>query len=200
MFMSHPPAHQPVIDGFEFASAGATQQGTWPLRDFPRLLVTRTFSKAYALAGLRVGYAHSSPDVIAVLERLRESFNVNGLALAAAQAALADRAHLAQVLARTEAARTRLFSIAAAHGVAASPSATNFVLWDFGRDARPIEAALFNAGVLSLAVVMLTWHNVWMARHGRELAAEMRAVGEAVAAGQSSLFALAVVVGVAVLR
>jgi high-affinity iron transporter len=59
---------------------------------------------------------------------------------------------------------------------------------------------LFNAGVLSLAVVMLTWHNVWMARHGRELAAEMRAVGEAVAAGQSSLFALAVVVGVAVLR
>src|SRR3954453_13947181 len=59
---------------------------------------------------------------------------------------------------------------------------------------------LFNAAILSLAVVMLTWHNVWMARHGRELAAEMRAAGEAVAAGTSSLFALAVVVGVAVLR
>src|SRR5437764_1638657 len=59
---------------------------------------------------------------------------------------------------------------------------------------------LFNAAILGLAVVMLTWHNVWMARHGRELAAEMRAAGEAVAAGKSSLFALAVVVGVAVFR
>ncbi len=59
---------------------------------------------------------------------------------------------------------------------------------------------LFNATILALAVVMLTWHNVWMARHGRELAAEMRAAGEAVAAGKSSLFALAIVVGVAVLR
>lgn len=59
---------------------------------------------------------------------------------------------------------------------------------------------LFNAAVLGIAVVMLTWHNVWMARHGRELAAEMRAAGEAVAAGRSSLAALAIVVGVAVLR
>ncbi len=59
---------------------------------------------------------------------------------------------------------------------------------------------LFNAAILSIAVVMLTWHNVWMARHGRDLAAELRAVGEAVVSGSSSLAALAVVVGVAVLR
>ena len=59
---------------------------------------------------------------------------------------------------------------------------------------------LFNAAILILAVVMLTWHNVWMAQHGRELAAEMRAAGEAVAAGAKSLAGLAVVVGVAVLR
>lgn len=59
---------------------------------------------------------------------------------------------------------------------------------------------LFNATVLGIAVVMLTWHNVWMARHGRELAAEMRVVGEAVVTGSRSLAALAVVVGVAVLR
>lgn len=58
----------------------------------------------------------------------------------------------------------------------------------------------FNAAILSIAVVMLTWHNVWMAQHGRELAAEMRAAGEAVAAGAKSLVGLAVVVGVAVLR
>ncbi len=59
---------------------------------------------------------------------------------------------------------------------------------------------LFNAAILSVAVMMLTWHNVWMARHGREMAGEMRAVGQAVAAGTKSLLALAVVVGVAVLR
>ncbi len=58
----------------------------------------------------------------------------------------------------------------------------------------------FNAAILMVAVVMLTWHNVWMAQHGRELAAEMRAAGEAVAAGSKSLAALAVVVGIAVLR
>jgi high-affinity iron transporter len=59
---------------------------------------------------------------------------------------------------------------------------------------------LFNAGILGVAVVMLTWHNVWMAHHGREMAGELRQVGQAVADGRKSLLALAVVVGVAVLR
>ena len=59
---------------------------------------------------------------------------------------------------------------------------------------------LFNAAILGVAVMMLTWHNVWMAHHGREMAGEMRAVGQAVAEGKKSLLALAVVVGVAVLR
>ena len=59
---------------------------------------------------------------------------------------------------------------------------------------------LFNALILAIAVVMLTWHNVWMARHGSELAGELRAAGQAVAEGSKSLLALAVVVGVAVLR
>jgi high-affinity iron transporter len=59
---------------------------------------------------------------------------------------------------------------------------------------------LFNASILGFAVVMLGWHNVWMARHGRELAAEMRAAGEAVVEGSKSLAALAVVVAIAVLR
>ncbi|HEY0180015.1 MAG TPA: aminotransferase class I/II-fold pyridoxal phosphate-dependent enzyme, partial [Dokdonella sp.] len=60
----------------------------------PNLIVTRTFSKAYALAGLRVGYLVADPSVVAVVERLRESFNLNNVALAAAEAALADREHL----------------------------------------------------------------------------------------------------------
>jgi high-affinity iron transporter len=59
---------------------------------------------------------------------------------------------------------------------------------------------LFNAAILGVAVMMLTWHNVWMAHHGREMAGELRAVGQAVVDGTKSLLALAVVVGVAVLR
>ena len=59
---------------------------------------------------------------------------------------------------------------------------------------------LFNATVLGIAVVMLTWHNVWMARHGREIATEMLTLGKAVVAGSRTLLALAVVVGIAILR
>jgi high-affinity iron transporter len=59
---------------------------------------------------------------------------------------------------------------------------------------------LFNAAILGIAVIMLTWHNLWMARHGRELAENIRATGEAIARGSKSLIALAVVVGIAVLR
>jgi len=59
---------------------------------------------------------------------------------------------------------------------------------------------LFNAAVLAIAVVMLMWHNAWMARHGREIAAEMRNIGTAVSEGARPLTALAVVVGLAVLR
>jgi high-affinity iron transporter len=59
---------------------------------------------------------------------------------------------------------------------------------------------VFNASILSFAVLMLTWHNVWMARHGRELAAELRAAGQAVVAGSKSLAALSLVVAIAVLR
>lgn len=59
---------------------------------------------------------------------------------------------------------------------------------------------LFNAGILAIAVGMLAWHNIWMARHGRVLAMEMRSVGQAVASGSKTLAALSVVVGVAVMR
>ncbi len=59
---------------------------------------------------------------------------------------------------------------------------------------------LFNGSILAIAVVMLTWHNVWMASHGRQMAAEMREFGEQVRSGARSLFALAIVVGVAVMR
>ncbi|MDA9435632.1 FTR1 family iron permease [Bradyrhizobium sp. CCBAU 51627] len=86
-----------------------------------------------------------------------------------------------------------LAGVAGACFVAASAGGLSQLFEGMGQE-------LFNAAILGVAVVMLTWHNVWMARHGREIAVEMRAVGQAVAAGSKPLLALAVVVGVAVLR
>ncbi|MCD6034556.1 MAG: iron permease [Rickettsiales bacterium] len=86
-----------------------------------------------------------------------------------------------------------LGGIAGACTVAAFASSINAAMEGVGQE-------LFNVGILLIAVLMLTWHNVWMARHGREMAAEMKAVGEAVATGRRSLLALSIVVGIAVLR
>ena len=75
----------------EYVDAPGLSTATASARAFPNLIVTRTFSKAYGLAGLRIGYMLSHAVVAAVCERLRESFNVNGVALAAAEAALGDQ-------------------------------------------------------------------------------------------------------------
>jgi histidinol-phosphate aminotransferase len=114
----------------------------------PNLVVTRTFSKAYGLAGLRVGYLVAHPSVVAVVERLRESFNVNNVALAAAEAALADQAHLAsaRVINRNE--RNALGEALATRGYRVLPSQTNFVMIDLGRDAADLERHLFERGVV----------------------------------------------------
>jgi histidinol-phosphate aminotransferase len=114
----------------------------------PNLVVTRTFSKAYALAGLRVGYLVAHASVVAVLERLRESFNVNHVALAGAAAALADGAHLASVRAFNHDERGWLRDGLAARGYAVLPSQTNFLLVDLARDAVDFERHLFERGVI----------------------------------------------------
>lgn len=114
----------------------------------PNLIVTRTFSKAYALAGLRVGYLVAHASVVAVLERLRESFNVNAPALAGAEAALADHEHLARVREFNASERRWLVDGLQARGYTGLPSQTNFVLVDLGRDAAGLERHLFERGVI----------------------------------------------------
>jgi high-affinity iron transporter len=89
------------------------------------------------------------------------------------------------------------------YGVAAGAAGACLVAGFAGQLGGLFEGSgqeLFNAGILLLAVTMLTWHNVWMASHGRAIAQEMRAIGVAVAAGRRPLVALSVVVAVAVLR
>lgn len=114
----------------------------------PNLVVTRTFSKAYALAGLRVGYMVADSGVVDVIERLRESFNVNSLALAAAEAALADESHLKTVCYWTRQERDWLRAELEQRGYRVLPSQTNFLMVDLGTDAADLEARLLERGVI----------------------------------------------------
>ncbi|MDP5308850.1 pyridoxal phosphate-dependent aminotransferase [Paracoccus spongiarum] len=118
--------------------------------DDPRVIRMRTFSKAYGLAGARIGYAIGEPGLIAGFERIRNHFGVNRIAQAGALAALADRDWLTGVVARVAAARDRLGAIARDNGMVALASATNFVAIDTGRDgifARGLVAALEAEGI-----------------------------------------------------
>lgn len=114
----------------------------------PNLVVTRTFSKAYGLAGLRAGYLVADPGVVAVLERLRESFNVNATALAGAEAALGDDAWLARVRESNRCERDWLRDELRTRGYRCLPSQTNFLLCTLPRDAAGLERRLFERGVI----------------------------------------------------
>lgn len=118
------------------------------LDEFPNLVVTRTFSKIYGLAGLRVGYAVSHPDVAEVLNRIRQPFNVNSLAQQAAIAALKDDAFIQKARRQNSAGLDMLRTGLADMGVYVVPSIGNFVLADFGRPALPIYNALLEAGLI----------------------------------------------------
>ena len=102
----------------------------------PRLVITRTLSKAYALAGIRVGYALADPAVIGVLDRLRDSYNVNRLSQAAALAAVGDEEHLRANVARVKVTRDRFIGeLTGRRGWFTYPSQANFVFTE-PRDAR----------------------------------------------------------------
>ncbi|MFC4821476.1 histidinol-phosphate transaminase [Dokdonella ginsengisoli] len=132
----------------EFADAPGLGTALQLAGSHPNLIVTRTFSKAHALAGLRVGYLVADPSVVAVVERLRESFNLNNVALAGAEAALADREHLQRSRALNASERGWLVAELARRGYVCLPSQTNFVLVDLGRDAGELERHLFERGVI----------------------------------------------------
>jgi histidinol-phosphate aminotransferase len=98
------------------------------VREFPNVVVTRTMSKAHALAGLRVGYALCPPSVAEVLHRVRDSYNVDRLAQVAAAAALDDREWLDVTVTRVRATRDRLAGALGKIGWQVNPAAGNFVL------------------------------------------------------------------------
>ncbi len=120
------------------------------LIDRPNIIRTRTFSKAYGLAGARVGYAISTPDTATAFDKIRNHFGMNRLATVAALAALKDQAYLNEVVGNIHAARDRIAGIATANGLQPLASATNFVAIDAGRDgtyAKSIVDGLMQHGV-----------------------------------------------------
>jgi histidinol-phosphate aminotransferase len=135
-------AYAELADAPDYASALAL------LAAHPNVVVTRTFSKAYALAGLRCGYAIAAPGLVAVMERVRESFNVNGMALAACEAALADTDHLDWCRARNAEQRVLLAAGLTQRRIDVTPSQTNFLLARFGARTPAIEASLLERDVV----------------------------------------------------
>jgi histidinol-phosphate aminotransferase len=116
------------------------------VRRFPNLLVARTFSKAYGLAGLRVGYGVAQAALAAKLNARRPRFNVTTPALAAAEAALADRAFVEQTYELNTAGRSELVAGLTALGLHCLPSAGNFVTVRVP-DAKALHARLLQAGI-----------------------------------------------------
>ena len=110
--------------------------------------MSRTFSKAYGLASLRVGYALSSPVVADVLNRVRQPFNVNSLALAAACAALDDVDYVAQSRQLNEAGMQQLEAGLGQMGLSWIPSKANFIAVDLGREAASVYQGLLREGVI----------------------------------------------------
>jgi histidinol-phosphate aminotransferase len=100
----------------------------------PNVLRFRTFSKAYGMAGMRLGYAIGHQDLIKAFDRIRNHFGVTRMAQAAGLVALADQQHLRSVVAQVHAARETIAQIARANQLSPLPSATNFVSIDCGRD------------------------------------------------------------------
>jgi histidinol-phosphate aminotransferase len=117
------------------------------LRRHPNLVVTRTFSKAYGLAGLRVGYGFAHPSVADVMNRVRQPFNVNGIALAAATAALEDMQFVARSYAGNLQGMRQLEEGARRLGLAWIPSYANFLTIRVGR-AEEIYRRLLRRGVI----------------------------------------------------
>ena len=116
----------------------------------PRVIRFRTFSKAYGLAGLRVGYGIAAPDFVSVFGRIRNHFGMGRVAQAGALAALQDQAHLARTVAEIAASRDRIAGIARDNGLVPLPSATNFVTVDCGRGgvfARSVLGGLVARGI-----------------------------------------------------
>ena len=138
---------------FEYSIAAVTGASDYPdgmqwLNKYPNLIVSRTFSKVYGLAGVRIGYGVSNAQLADVLNRVRPPFNVNSIALVGAEAALDDHEHLEKSVTTNAAGLKQLYAGFEKMGLSYIPSAANFVAVDLARTAAPFYEALLREGVI----------------------------------------------------
>ena len=132
----------------EYVDDETLPDGLKLLAEYPNLIITRTFSKAWGLAGLRVGFAAASSEITDLLNRVRQPFNVNIPALAAAEAVLDDKEYLQRSVAVNLEGLAQLYAGLDQLGVEYIRSFGNFIAVDFKRDAMPVYDALLRRGVI----------------------------------------------------
>jgi histidinol-phosphate aminotransferase len=146
-----PPGCPLVLDEayFEFAAdVPEYPDGARLLAEGLPVVVLRTFSKAYGLAGLRVGYGFADAEIVEAIDRVREPFDVSSLAQEGALAALEDQAHVAESVRRNREGLRLIADSAVKAGFGVVESHANFVCIDLGRPCRPAYEALLHRGVI----------------------------------------------------
>jgi histidinol-phosphate aminotransferase len=145
-----PPHVIVVLDEayFDFVTAEDYPDGLDYVKAGRQVMVMRSFSKNYGLAGLRLGWAAAAPELISHMHRIRQPFNANRLAQVAGVAALEDDEHLVRSREMVVAGREQLYKAFDELGVKYVPSEANFILLHLGRDAAPLYEALMKRGVV----------------------------------------------------
>lgn len=150
-FLNKIPTHVLVVLDeayYEYVADSERAPSVEWIAKYPNLVVSRTFSKAYGLAGLRAGYAVSHPSVADLMNRIRQPFNMNQLALTAALAALEDEAFLAESVAINSAGMAQLQEFCDKQGLNYISSHGNFLTIEVGPEALEIYQQLLQAGVI----------------------------------------------------
>lgn len=133
---------------FEFVDDKNYPDSIKLLNEFKNLIITRTFSKMFGLAGLRIGYGIAHPELIDIINRLREPFNVNSIAQAAAVACLKDKKYYPRIGREVVREREKLYAGLEKMGLKYSRTVTNFILVDVEKDSTEICNRLLKQGVI----------------------------------------------------
>ncbi len=152
-FIAKVPPHVLVVLDEAYFEYAREAEATYPdgsawVDTYPNLIVSRTFSKAYGLAGLRVGYSVSHPDIADILNRVRQPFNVNSLALKAAEIALKDTQHLQEGIRVNKQGMQQLVAAFTDMGLDYIPSVGNFICVNVGDNAMQVYDDLLYQGVI----------------------------------------------------
>ena len=133
---------------FEYVESPDFVQGVDYLSEYPNVIVSRTFSKIYGLAGLRIGYMLAHPEIVDAVKRITEPFNVNHLAQVGARAALDDHQHLRASRKINAEGKVYLYRQLEEMGLKYVPSEANFIFFDTGKDCQMVFRELLSRGVI----------------------------------------------------